>query len=248
MKACGEHPCVIRTLDAGGDKNIPALAIPKEANPFLGFRAIRISLSRPELLSAQLRAVLQAAKEGKAALLLPMVVSVSEIEDVRKALKTERLALFGGDEAAPQVPVGVMIETPAAVVQADVLARHADFFSIGTNDLAQYTLAADRTNAALAYLDAMFHPAVLRMIKLTVAAAKQAEIPVAVCGEMAADPLGARLLIGLGVTVLSMAPPMLPQIRATIRETAIAEAQRLAEDALRQTDPAAVRALASKQA
>ncbi len=248
VKACGEHPCVIRTLDAGGDKNIPALAIPKEANPFLGFRAIRISLSRPELLSAQLRAVLQAAKEGKAALLLPMVVSVSEIEDVRKALKTERLALFGGDEAAPQVPVGVMIETPAAVVQADVLARHADFFSIGTNDLAQYTLAADRTNAALAYLDAMFHPAVLRMIKLTVAAAKQAEIPVAVCGEMAADPLGARLLIGLGVTVLSMAPPMLPQIRATIRETAIAEAQRLAEDALRQTDPAAVRALASKQA
>ena len=245
-KACGGQPCVIRTLDAGGDKDIPALALPKEANPFLGFRAIRISLSRPALLSAQLRAVLRAAKEGKAALLLPMIVSVSEIEDVRKALETERRALFGDDEAAPEVPVGVMIETPAAVVQADVLARHADFFSIGTNDLAQYTLAADRTNAALAYLDGMFHPATLHMIKLTVSAAQQAGIPVAVCGEMAADPLAAKLLIGLGVTVLSMAPSMLPKIRAVVRQTSLARAQCLAEEALRQTDPAAVRAILAR--
>lgn len=245
-KACGGQPCVIRTLDAGGDKDIPALALPKEANPFLGFRAIRISLSRPALLSAQLRAVLRAAKEGKAALLLPMIVSVSEIEDVRKALEMERRALFGDDEAAPEVPVGVMIETPAAVVQADVLARHADFFSIGTNDLAQYTLAADRTNAALAYLDGMFHPATLHMIQLTVSAAQQAGIPVAVCGEMAADPLAAKLLIGLGVTVLSMAPPMLPKIRAVVRQTSLARAQRLAEEALRQTDPAAVRAILAR--
>ena len=245
-KACGGQPCVIRTLDAGGDKDIPALALPKEVNPFLGFRAIRISLSRPALLSAQLRAVLRAAKEGKAALLLPMIVSVSEIEDVRKALETERRALFGDDEAAPEVPVGVMIETPAAVVQADVLARHADFFSIGTNDLAQYTLAADRTNAALAYLDGMFHPATLHMIKLTVSAAQQAGIPVAVCGEMAADPLAAKLLIGLGVTVLSMAPSMLPKIRAVVRQTSLARAQCLAEEALRQTDPAAVRAILAR--
>ena len=245
-KACGGQPCVIRTLDAGGDKDIPALALPKEANPFLGFRAIRISLSRPALLSAQLRAVLRAAKEGKTALLLPMIVSGSEIEDVRKALETERRALFGDDEAAPEVPVGVMIETPAAVVQADVLARHADFFSIGTNDLAQYTLAADRTNAALAYLDGMFHPATLHMIKLTVSAAQQAGIPAAVCGEMAADPLAAKLLIGLGVTVLSMAPPMLPKIRAVVRQTSLARAQCLAEEALRQTDPAAVRAILAR--
>ncbi|MBE6095418.1 MAG: phosphoenolpyruvate--protein phosphotransferase [Schwartzia succinivorans] len=245
-KACGGQPCVIRTLDAGGDKDIPALALPKEVNPFLGFRAIRISLSRPALLSAQLRAVLRAAKEGKAALLLPMIVSVSEIEDVRKALETERRALFGDDEAAPEVLVGVMIETPAAVVQADVLARHADFFSIGTNDLAQYTLAADRTNAALAYLDGMFHPATLHMIKLTVSAAQQAGIPVAVCGEMAADPLAAKLLIGLGVTVLSMAPSMLPKIRAVVRQTSLARAQCLAEEALRQTDPAAVRAILAR--
>lgn len=245
-KACGGQPCVIRTLDAGGDKDIPALALPKEVNPFLGFRAIRISLSRPALLSAQLRAVLRAAKEGKAALLLPMIVSVSEIEDVRKALETERRALFSDDEAAPEVPVGVMIETPAAVVQADVLARHADFFSIGTNDLAQYTLAADRTNAALAYLDGMFHPATLHMIKLTVSAAQQAGIPVAVCGEMAADPLAAKLLIGLGVTVLSMAPSMLPKIRAVVRQTSLARAQCLAEEALRQTDPTAVRAILAR--
>ena len=246
-KACGGQPCVIRTLDAGGDKNIPALALPKEANPFLGFRAIRISLSRPELLSAQLRAVLRAAKDGKAALMLPMIVSVSEIEDVRKALNAERLALFGEGDDAPQVPVGVMIETPAAVVQADVLARHADFFSIGTNDLAQYTLAADRTNAALSYLDGMFHPATLRMIKLTVEAAKQAGIPVAVCGEMAAEPLAVPLLLGLGVTILSMAPAMLPKIRAVVRKTSMVGARLLAEDALRQISPAAVRALAAQK-
>ena len=247
VKACGGNPCVIRTLDAGGDKNIPALHLPREANPFLGFRAIRISLARPELLSAQLRAVLRATKGGKAALLLPMIVSVSEIESVREALERERRSLFGAGKDAPRVPVGVMIETPAAVVQADELAKRADFFSIGTNDLAQYTLAADRTNAALSYFDGMFHPATLRMIKLTVDAAKQAGIPAAVCGEMAADPLAAPLLLGLGVTVLSMAPTMLPKIRAVVRRTSLEEARLRAEEALRQTSPEAVRKILSRQ-
>ncbi|MBR1885874.1 MAG: phosphoenolpyruvate--protein phosphotransferase [Schwartzia sp.] len=246
-KACGGAPCVIRTLDAGGDKEIPALHLPKEANPFLGFRAIRISLSRPELLSAQLRAVLRAAKEGKAMLLLPMVVSVSEVDAVREALARERRALFGEGGDAPEVPVGVMIETPAAVMQAEALAKCADFFSIGTNDLAQYTLAADRTNASLSYLDAMFHPAVLRMIRMAADAASGAGIPVEVCGEMAADPLAVPLLLGLGVTALSMAAPMLPRIRAVVRGTSLSGARLLAEDALRQTGPAAVRALAAQQ-
>lgn len=249
-KACGGKPCVIRTLDAGGDKDIPALHLPKEANPFLGVRAIRVSLARPELLGTQLRAVLRAAKDGAAALLLPMIVSVEEIVTVRKALDCERRALFG-DGDAPNVPVGVMIETPAAVLIADALAKYADFFSIGTNDLAQYTLAADRTNAALAAaadLDAMFHPAVLRLIQMTVEAGGKAEIPVAVCGEMAAEPLAVPLLLGLGVRILSLAPAMLPRIRAVVRKTALESAAALAGEALRCETSAKVRAIAKSAA
>ena len=249
-KACGGKPCVIRTLDAGGDKDIPALHLPKEANPFLGVRAIRVSLARPELLATQLRAVLRAAKDGAAALLLPMIVSVEEIVTVRKALDCERRALFG-DGDAPNVPVGVMIETPAAVLIADALAKYADFFSIGTNDLAQYTLAADRTNAALAAaadLDAMFHPAVLRLIQMTVEAGGKAGIPVAVCGEMAAEPLAVPLLLGLGVRILSLAPAMLPRIRAVVRKTALESAAALAGEALRCETSAKVRAIAKSAA
>lgn len=244
VKACGKFPCVIRTLDAGGDKDIPALCLPKEANPFLGVRAIRISLARPELLQAQLRAVLRAAKNGEAALLLPMIVSAAELDAVKDALDRERHALYGSDETAPRVPVGVMIETPAAALTAAALAKCADFFSIGTNDLAQYTLAADRTNAALADLDAMFHPAVLRLIQMTVDAGTQANIPVVVCGEMAAEPMAVPLLLGLGVTALSLAPAMLPKIRAVVRNTSLAGARALAEDALRAETAAAVRAIA----
>ena len=249
-KACGGKPCVIRTLDAGGDKDIPALHLPKEANPFLGVRAIRVSLARPELLGTQRRAVLRAAKDGAAALLLPMIVSVEEIVTVRKALDCERRALFG-DGDAPNVPVGVMIETPAAVLIADALAKYADFFSIGTNDLAQYTLAADRTNAALAAaadLDAMFHPAVLRLIQMTVEAGQKAGIPVAVCGEMAAEPLAVPLLLGLGVRILSLAPAMLPRIRAVVRKTALESAAALAGEALCCETSAKVRAIAKSAA
>ena len=244
VKACGGKPCVIRTLDAGGDKEIPALRLPKEANPFLGVRAIRVSLARPEMLAAQLRAVLRAAKDGAAALLLPMVVSAEEVCAVREALERERRALFGDGGDVLRVPVGVMIETPAAALTADVLAKHADFFSIGTNDLAQYALAADRTNAALAGLDGMFHPSVLRLIQMTADAGKKAGIPVAVCGEMAADPLAVPLLLGLGVRILSMAPAMLPQIHAVVRKTSLAGAQALAEDALKAETAAEARALA----
>lgn len=243
-KGCGKFPCVIRSLDAGGDKEIPAVHLPKEANPFLGVRAIRISLAHPEMLAAQLRAVLRAAKEGNAALLLPMIVSADEVDAVKKALAREREALFGEGDAAPRLPVGVMIETPAAALNAEALAKRADFFSVGTNDLIQYTLAADRTNAALSHLDGAFHPSVLRLLKMTVDAAGKAKIPVAVCGEMAADPIAVPLLLGLGVRILSMAPAMLPQIRAVVRKTSLAGAQALAEDALKAETAAEVRALA----
>ena len=243
-KACGKFPCVIRTLDAGGDKDIPALRLPKEANPFLGVRAIRISLAHSELLAAQLRAVLRAAKEGNAALLLPMIVSADEVDAVKKALAREREALFGEGGAAPRLPVGVMIETPAAALSAATLAKRADFFSVGTNDLIQYTLAADRTNAALSHFDGAFHPSVLRLLKMTVEAADKAKIPVTVCGEMAADPIAVPLLLGLGVRIMSMAPAMLPQIRAVVRKTSLAGARALAEDAMKAETAAEVRALA----
>lgn len=243
-KACGKFPCVIRTLDAGGDKDIPALRLPKEANPFLGVRAVRVSLAHPELLAAQLRAVLRAAKEGNAALLLPMIVSADEVDAVKKALAREREALFGEGGAAPRLPVGVMIETPAAVLSAENLAKRVDFFSVGTNDLIQYTLAADRTNAALSHLDGAFHPSVLRLLKMAVDAAGKAKIPVTVCGEMAADPVAVPLLLGLGVRALSLAPAMLPQIRAVVRKTSLAGAQALAEDAMKAEIAAEVRALA----
>ena len=243
VKACGKFPCVIRTLDAGGDKDIPALHLPKETNPFLGLRAIRISLAHPELLATQIRAVLRAAKEGNAAMLLPMIVSVAEVDAVREALDRERTNLFGDDKSVPRVPLGVMIETPAAVLSAETLAKRADFFSVGTNDLIQYTLAADRTNAALSHLDGAFHPAVLRLLKMTVDAANKAKIPVAVCGEMAAEPVAVPLLLGLGIKILSLAPAMLPKIRAVVRKTSFASARNLAEDALKAETAAEVRAL-----
>ncbi len=248
VKACGKFPCVIRTLDAGGDKDIPALHLPKEANPFLGVRAIRISLAHPELLATQLRAILRAAKEGNAALLLPMIVSADEVDEVKKVLAREKEALFGNEENVPPLPVGVMIETPAAVLSAETLAKRADFFSVGTNDLIQYTLAADRTNAALSYLDGMFHPSVLRLLKMTVDAADKAKIPVAVCGEMAADPIAVPLLLGLGVKILSLAPAMLPKIRAVVRKTSLAGVRKLVEDALKTETAAEARALAEAAA
>ena len=141
-----------------------------------------------------------------------------------------------------------MIETPAAVLSAEALAKRADFFSIGTNDLIQYTLAADRTNAALSYLDGMFHPSVLRLLKMTVDAADKAKIPVAVCGEMAADPIAVPLLLGLGIKIMSLAPAMLPKIRAVVRKTSLVAARNLAEDALKAETAAEVRALAEAAA
>ena len=173
-----------------------------------------------------------------------MIVAADEVDEVRKALNREREALFGEGGAAPRLPVGVMIETPAAALSAETLAKRADFFSVGTNDLIQYTLAADRTNAALSHLDGAFHPSVLRLLKMTVDAADKAKIPVTVCGEMAADPIAVPLLLGLGVKILSMAPAMLPKIRAVVRKTSLAGAQALAEDALNAETAADVRALA----
>ncbi len=204
---------VIRTLDAGGDKELPYLGLAPEPNPALGLRGIRLCLRRPDLFSAQLRAIARAARHGNAAVLLPMVSDVCEVRRTRELLP-EPIAL------------GVMIETPAAALMAPELAREADFFSVGTNDLIQYVLAMDRLNEHLAA--EAFHPAVLRMIQMVCAVDK----PVAVCGEMAADPLAAPLLMGLGVGELSMNAASIPAVRAAIRALDRSAARSLAADAL----------------
>jgi len=194
------------------------LAIPKEDNPFLGWRAIRISLQRTDIFRTQLRAILRAAAFGKAAIMLPMIVNISEIVQTKALFAQVRAELLDEGERVPtDIPLGIMVETPAAAVMAIELAKECDFFSIGTNDLVQYTLAADRGNQSVSYLFDHFHPAVLRLIAMAVRAAHASKIWVGVCGEMAGDPLATKLLISLGVDELSMSAPAIPKIKHIIR-------------------------------
>jgi phosphocarrier protein FPr/phosphocarrier protein len=230
---------VIRTLDAGSDKPIPFLPMPRQENPALGLRGIRASLSQPALLRSQLRAVLAVQPQGCCRILLPMVNDVTEIRAVRRLLDEIR----AGTGVQTPVALGIMIETPASAVGAERLAREADFFSIGTNDLAQYTLAIDRTHPELAaQLDAL-HPAVLRLIESATAAARSMGRSVAVCGGLASDPVAVPILLGLGVHELSVVPAMIPAIKAEVRSHTLGHCQEFAQRALRQDSASAVRAL-----
>jgi phosphotransferase system enzyme I (PtsI) len=206
VKAFAGHPVVIRTYDVGGDK-LPIGGFPHEPNPFLGWRAIRMCLDEPELFKVQLRALLRAAVHGDVRIMLPLVVSVDEVRQARYLLQeaAEELARKGIPHRT-DVPLGVMVETPAAAMSADSFAKDVAFFSIGTNDLVQYTLAVDRGNASLVTRYTPLHPAVLRLIARTVAAARAATLEVSVCGEMASQPLMAFALLGLGVHTLSVNP------------------------------------------
>jgi phosphoenolpyruvate-protein phosphotransferase (PTS system enzyme I) len=227
LQAMGKRTVVIRTFDIGGDKPVPALGLRHEANPFLGYRAIRIGLGHPELLRVQLRAILRAAQGGHSVwIMLPMVARVEEVRRVRALLDSVR------EPIDQDVRLGIMVETPAAALIAQTLAPEVDFFSIGTNDLTQYTLAADRTDERLADLHQPFHPAVLRLIEMTARAAEAAGIPCGVCGEMAGDPRATALLIGSGVRELSMSAGSLGVIRREVRRTPRASAVELAQGAL----------------
>ncbi len=237
--AMAGRPVVVRTLDAGSDKPIPFLAMPPQDNPALGLRGIRASLWRADILRAQLAAILSVRPAGRCRILLPMVNEAAEIEAVR-ALVREIAPGAGGD---PGIAIGIMIETPAAAVNAARLAAHADFFSIGTNDLTQYVLAIDRTHPLLSQgLDAL-HPAVLTLIHSVCVAARAAGLPVAVCGGLASEPAVAPLLVGLGVAELSAAPGVIPAIKEAVRRRTLAECRALAVRALDGLDAAAVRAL-----
>jgi len=229
------NPVVIRTLDLGGDKPMagnPDL-FPKEANPFMGFRAIRFCLENPEIFKDQLRAILMASAHGDVRLMYPMISGADELARANAILaecKTELTARGQGFNAA--IKVGAMIEIPSAAATTDLLAKTCDFFSIGTNDLIQYLLAIDRGNNRIAHLYEPAHPAVLRTLKHVVDEAHRAGVPVSVCGEMAGDPVYVPLLLGLGVDALSMTPPLLPAVKYLVRAMTMTDARTLAAEVL----------------
>ncbi|MEX1256077.1 MAG: phosphoenolpyruvate--protein phosphotransferase [Gemmatimonadota bacterium] len=223
----------IRTFDLGGDKFPMFLHMPAEENPFLGWRAIRVCLDRLELFRPQLRAILRATAHGDVRILLPLVNDVEEVVRVRELLSEEEESLRkAGIPFYSGYKLGCLVETPAAALDAAELARHCDFFSIGTNDLVQYTLAVDRTNARLADLYNPFHPSVVRQLHQVSRVGRAAGIEVSVCGEMAANPLGAFLLLGLDITALSVAWPALPELKKVVRSVRIEDARAAARKAL----------------
>jgi phosphotransferase system enzyme I (PtsI) len=232
-RAFPDQTVIIRSFDLGGDKFPAAFKAPTEANPFLGWRSIRVCLDEPEVFRPQIRAVLRAAAGHDIQLMLPLITTVQEVQEARDMVAEEARSLAAaGVRAAPSVPVGVMIETPAAVLMADRLAEVSAFFSVGTNDLTQYTMAVDRGNARLASRFNPHDPSVVRQLQRVLEVGKAAGLPVSVCGEMASEPLSAVLLLGLGYDRLSVSPPALPLVKWVIRTVPEESARRAAGAAL----------------
>lgn len=246
------YPVTIRTLDVGGDKDLPYLNLQREMNPFLGWRALRYCLDTPDVFRTQLRAILRAAavdagRDGakpRVGIMFPFVTSVEEIRRAKEQLEIARRELDErGMPRAEAVDIGIMVETPAAAVMADRFAREVDFFSIGSNDLTQYTLAADRHNENVADIFDELHPAVLRLIDMTIRAADEAGIEVSLCGELAGNPVAAPLLLGLGLRKFSAAAPALLTLKEQIARMSLANARALAQKALQCTSVEEVRTL-----
>jgi len=233
---------VIRTLDVGGDKPLAYLPLPAEANPFLGMRGIRLQQMRPDIIQTQIRAILRASRAGRVAIMFPMISTLAEWRAARDLVEQERTTL-----GVPPIQIGIMVETASAALLADRFAEEADFFSIGTNDLTQYTLAMDRTNPRLAaQLDAL-HPAVLRLIDRTVAGAHAHKRWVGVCGALAGDPEAVPVLVGLGVDELSVSVPIVPAVKARIRTLSLSECRETARQALDAEDGTQVRVLVQQR-
>jgi phosphotransferase system enzyme I (PtsI) len=234
LEAVAPHSAVIRTLDLGGEKMPTGLDLTEEPNPALGLRGVRMSYARPELFRVQLRALVRASQYGKLKILLPMLSGLAELQFARAELESVCEELASEERPiAENIPLGVMIETPAAAMIADLITPYADFLSIGTNDLLQYTLAVDRTNEQVAYLYEPMHPAHIRMVQRVSQAGRRAGIVVGMCGEMAGDPLYSWILLALGIGELSMAAFAIPLLKKILRDSTLAEARELLSAVLR---------------
>ncbi len=230
----GNYPVILRTLDIGGDKEVPYLNIAQEMNSFLGVRAVRLCLNRPDLFKPQLRAALRAAQGHAMRIMFPMIATVQEVVKARKVMDECRQELLAEGHALPDpVSTGIMVEIPSAVLLADHLSKVVDFFSIGTNDLTQYTMAADRTNPTVGYLSSAFSPAVLRLIADLITVAHRNGKWVGMCGELAGEALAVPILLGLGLDEFSMNAPAIPGIKEIIRSMSYKECQQIAQEALK---------------
>jgi phosphocarrier protein FPr len=233
FEAMHNRPITVRTLDLGGDKPPSFMDFPTETNPFLGWRGIRVSLDHPDMLKTQLRAILQAAAGHHVRIMYPMVESLDTLHRANAIFAEVRSELDqAGIEYPRGIPVGIMVETPSAAIMADVLATECDFFSIGTNDLIQYTLAADRNEGRVARYYRGLSPAVLRLIQITINAAKKQVKPVSICGELAGQTTAIPILLGMGMESLSMFPAAVPQAKWLIRQLTLKDMQYISEQAL----------------
>ena len=233
LKTASGRPVTFRTLDLGADKLSPAIKLPKGPNPALGVRSIRFSIEQPDIFRTQLRALYRASTQGPMRIMLPLVTNVTELRQALTICASVRADLTAeGIAHDPHLPIGIMLETPSAALTADLLARHASFLSIGTNDLIQYACAADRENVDVAPLRSPLQPAVLRLLKQAIDAATVAQLPISLCGDMASDPFLTWLLLGLGLRDLSMEPLAIPMVKSIIRRSSMKEALALAAKAL----------------
>lgn len=241
------RPVTVRTLDIGGDKKLPYLDMPDEQNPFLGWRAIRMCLDRPNILKTQLRAILRASHYGKLRIMYPMVSKTEEIRKANAVLQETRRELKSdGIPFDEKLQVGIMVEIPSAAVTADTMIKYVDFFSIGTNDLIQYTLAVDRTNEHISDLYEPFHPAVLRLIKNVIDASHKTGKWTGMCGEMAGDTLAAPILLGMGLDEFSMSASSIPEVKKVIRSFTYEEAKWIADTALNMEEPKEIKQMVEK--